>query len=111
LVKARIPNPKARLRGGMFASLDLTLQLRESAIVIPEPALMSNGDRFMVFVVDTNSMAQMRPVKVGERLAGKAEIVNGLAAGERVVVEGTQKLRPGVPVKNGPPEAAAPYLN
>ncbi len=111
LVKARIPNPDAKLRGGMFASLDLTLQLRDSAIVIPEPALMSNGDAFSVFVIDANNTAQLRPVQVGYRLAGKAEIVKGLEAGERVVVEGVQKLRPGGAVKLAPPEAAAPYTS
>lgn len=109
LVKARIPNPDGKLRGGMFASLDLTLQLRESAIVIPEPALMSNGDRFSVFVVDEKGTAQVRPIQVGYRLAGKAEILKGLEAGEKVVVEGVQKLRPGAPVKLAPPEAAAHY--
>jgi membrane fusion protein, multidrug efflux system len=110
LVKARIPNPENKLRGGMFASLDLTLQVREAAIVVPEPAIMSNGDQFSVFVVDADSNAQLRPVQVGLRLAGKAEVVKGLKAGEKVVVEGVQKLRPGAPVKLSPPEAEAPYL-
>jgi len=109
LVKARIPNAEHKLRGGMFASLDLTLQVRESAIVIPEPAIMSNGDNFSVFIVDKDGNAQVRPIQVGIRLAGKAEVLKGLTAGEMVVVEGIQKLRPGGPVKLAPPEAAAPY--
>ena len=108
-VKARIANPEAKLRSGMFASLELTLQLRDSAIVIPEPALMSNGDNFTVFVVDGKGTAQVRPIAVGLRLAGKAEVVKGLAQGEKVVVEGTQKLRPGAPVRFSSAEAAAPY--
>src|SRR5213592_2801560 len=111
LVKARIPNSEAKLRGGMFASLDLRLHLRDAAIVIPEPALMSNGDTFSVFVIDEKSSAQVRLVEVGLRLAGRAEIVKGLNAGEMVVVEGTQKLRPGAPVKLAPAEATAPYLD
>jgi membrane fusion protein (multidrug efflux system) len=111
LIKARIANPEAKLRGGMFASLDLTLQVRDAAILIPEPALMSNGDNFSVFVVDEKGTAQTRPVEVGLRLAGKAEVLKGLAAGEKVVVEGVQKLRPGAPVKLAPPEAAAPYVS
>src|SRR5213083_210398 len=111
LVKARIPNSDAKLRGGMFAGLDLRLQLRDAAIVIPEPALMSNGDTFSVFVIDEKSSAQVRLVQVGLRLAGKAEIVKGLNPGEMVVVEGTQKLRPGAPVKLAPAEATAPYLD
>jgi len=111
LIKARIPNSEGKLRGGMFASLDLTLQLRDDAIVIPEPALMSNGDNFSVFVVDGEGNAQVRPIEVGLRLAGKAEVLKGLSAGEKVVVEGVQKLRPGAPVKLAPPEAAAPYVS
>ncbi len=109
LVKARIPNPDHKLRAGMFASLDLTLQVRESAIVIPEPAIISNGDNFSVFVVDKENKAQIRPVQVGIRLAGKAEIVKGLSAGEMVIVEGVQKIGPGSPVKLSSPAAAAPY--
>jgi membrane fusion protein, multidrug efflux system len=109
LVKALIPNSVGKLRGGMFASLDLTLELRESAIVIPEPALMSNGDSFSVFVVDSQGSAQIRPIQIGYQLPGKVEVVKGLEAGEKVVVEGRQKLRPGAAVKLAPPEAAAPY--
>jgi membrane fusion protein (multidrug efflux system) len=109
LVKARIPNPDAKLRGGMFASLELTLKVRDSAIVIPEPAIMSNGDNFSVFVVDKDGNAQIRPIQVGLRLPGKAEVLKGLNVGDKVVVEGVQKLRPGGPVKLAPPEAAAPY--
>jgi membrane fusion protein (multidrug efflux system) len=111
LVKARCKNPGHKLKGGMFASLTLTLQLRDSALVIPEPALVSNGDNATVFIVDDKNIAQMRPVKVGLRLAGKAEILSGLKAGERVIVEGLQKLGPGTPIKLAPPEASAPYLN
>ena len=80
-----------------------------AAIVIPEPAIMSNGDNFSVFVVDKDGKAQIRPIQVGIRLAGKAEVIKGLEAGEMVVVEGIQKLRPGGPVKLAPAEAAAPY--
>ena len=111
LVKARIPNPGAKLKGGMFASLDLTLQLRATALVIPEPAIVNNGDITMVFALTATNTAVMKPVKIGLRLAGKAEVLSGLTAGERVVVEGVQKLRPGAEVKLAGAEATAPYLN
>lgn len=109
LVKARVPNPDRRLRGGMFAKLDLEVRLRDAALVIPEPAIVANGDNTLVFVVDARTNAVMKPVKVGLRLAGKAEITQGLSAGELVVVEGAQKLRPGAPVILAPPERAAAY--
>jgi membrane fusion protein (multidrug efflux system) len=49
-------------------------------------------------------------VKIGLRLAGKAEVLEGLKAGDQVIVEGVQKIGPGMPVKPAPPEKAAPYL-
>ena len=110
LVKARIPNPALKLKGGMFANLVLTLMLRDSAVVVPEPALVNSGDTVTVFVVDDNSTAQIRPVKIGLRLAGKAEVLSGLQAGEKVVVEGVQKLFPGAPVKLAAAAAAAAYV-
>lgn len=109
LVKARINNPKHELRPGMFANLELALQIRNSAVVIPEVALMLSGERASIYVVDKESTAHLRPVKTGLRLAGDVEIVSGLVAGEKVVVEGTQKLRPGAKVSPAPPEALAPY--
>ena len=64
-----------------------------------------------VTTVYPGANAQVRPIEVGLRLAGKAEVLKGLSAGEKVVVEGVQKLRPGAPVKLAPPEAAAPYVS
>lgn len=110
LVKARVPNPDGRLRGGMFAKLDLSVRHRERALVIPEPALLANGDQFSVFVVTPQTNVVPRPVRVGLRLSGRAEIVSGLTNGEVVVVEGHQKLFPGASVRPGPAAAAAPYL-
>lgn len=98
LVKAHLPNPDGRLRAGMFANLDLILQVRERAVVIPESALLLEGDRASVFVVE-GGKAQPRPVTPGLRVAGALEIREGLAAGALVVIEGTQKLAPGAPVQ------------
>lgn len=98
LVKARVPNPKEKLRAGMFASLDLILQVRENAVVIPESALLLMADEASVFVVE-DGKAQPRSVTTGVRMAKALEIRSGLSAGEMVVIEGTQKLAPGVSVK------------
>lgn len=99
LVKARIDNPNSELKPGMFANLNLTLKLKEDAIVIPESAIIASGDRTIVYVVDAEGTAQIRPVKLGIRQAGLVEIVSGLKPGERVVSEGIQKVRPGGKVK------------
>ncbi len=98
LVKAFIPNPDGELKPGMFAGMELTLRLKDKAVVIPEAALMQSGDRTTVYVVDKEQKAQMRPVKSGVRMAGVVEITEGLGEGETVIVEGLQKTRPGGPV-------------
>lgn len=98
LVKARLPNHDGRLRSGMFANLELILQVRAQAVVIPESALLLAGEQASVFVVQEGK-AQPRIVSPGVRLAGALEIREGLAPGELVVIEGTQKLSPGVPVE------------
>lgn len=106
LVKARVENPKAELKPGMFANLNLTLKLKEDAIVIPESSVIASGDRTIVYVVDAEGTAQIRPVKIGIRQAGLVEIVTGLKPGERVVSEGIQKVRPGGKVKAASPAPA-----
>jgi len=103
LVKARVPNPDRKLRPGMFVNLDLTLKLRDGSIVIPESALMSMGERTSVYVIGADGNAQLRPVKVGLRMPNQIEIVTGLSAGEKVVAEGLQKVRPGGAVKVADP--------
>ena len=109
LVKARIANSDFVLKPGMFANLDLTLQIRQQALVIPEVALMMNGDRVSIFVVDKEMKAQSRTVALGVRLAGQVEVVKGLEAGELVIVEGVQKLGPGSTVKLASAEVTAAY--
>jgi membrane fusion protein (multidrug efflux system) len=99
LVKARIPNESRRLRPGMFVNLDLTLTLKDNALVIPESALVSQGDRTFVYVISPTNTAELRPVTVGLRLPNKLEVTRGLEAGETVVAEGLQKVRPGGAVK------------
>lgn len=99
LIKAKIPNPDGKLRRGMFANLNLIVSIRSQALTVPETALIPRGEDVFVFVIDQESKAQIKPVKVGVRLAGKVEIIEGLNAGESVIVEGYQKVGPGSPVK------------
>lgn len=110
LLKAEVPNPNGELKPGMFANLDLTVTIRENAVVIPEVALTQTLDRgrAMIFVVDASTNAQLRPVKLGVRMAGMVE-VEGVKAGERVIVEGTQKTVPGKPVQLAPEKDSEIY--
>ncbi len=108
LVKAKQANEDQRLRPGMFGNLDLIFRVKDDAVLIPETALLNNGDATSVYIVDDKGMAQMVPVEAGIRLAGKIEILSGLKGGEKVITEGTQKVFPGVPVMTDEPAPEAP---
>jgi membrane fusion protein, multidrug efflux system len=112
LVKAAIPNPDTRLKPGMFANLDLALVVREKSTVIPESAItqiLTNGQA-MVIAVDSANTAQLRKIKTGVRLVGLVEVLEGLKPGERVIVEGLQKVVPGAPVRIAPESGNAGAL-
>ncbi|MDA0576789.1 MAG: efflux RND transporter periplasmic adaptor subunit [Verrucomicrobia bacterium] len=108
LVKARQANADGRLRPGMFGNLDLILNVKSEAVVVPESAVMYDGDRATVYIVSTNQTAEMTDVTIGLRTAGLVEIAQGLQGGEQVIVEGLQKLQPGAAVMPAPLSATEP---
>lgn len=108
LVRARIGNAQRKLRPGMFARVQLTLAVRRDAVWIAEQAIVPRGqDRFVYRVVD--GKAELVKVQTGARKVGEVEITRGLAGGDLVITEGTQKIRPGSPVMvmQGAPKPAA----
>ena len=107
MVRAELPNSDGALKPGMFLNVSLREE-RGQVITIPEEALVPEEGRQFVFVV-TDERVQKREVSIGRRKPGKVEIVSGLAAGDRIVVEGTQKVRDGVRVRevSGAAEAAS----
>jgi membrane fusion protein (multidrug efflux system) len=109
MVRAEVPNPEALLKPGMFLNVEIVRDKR-TALVVPEEALVPEQNRQYVFVVDGGT-AQRREVRIGARSPGNVEILSGLTAGERVIVEGTVKVREGGAVRDlamaGPPGAAA----
>lgn len=97
LARARVANPQLRLRPGMFARVQLTLGVRENAVWIPEEAIVPRGqDAFVWRVVD--GKAELVQVQTGTRKVGEVEIMKGVAAGDLIVTEGTQRLVPGMQV-------------
>lgn len=98
LVRAELPNRDGVLKPGMFLNVELLRDAR-SAIVIPEEALVPEQAKQYVYVVKDGN-AEKREVRIGARRPGSVEILDGVRAGERVVVEGTVKLRDSGPVKD-----------
>jgi RND family efflux transporter MFP subunit len=98
-VRCEFPNTAKILRPGMFARLRVELPARPNSIVIPERAVLELQGKNFVWVIGSDDKATQRPVKLGDPVSGGVLIVEGLKAGERLVVEGLQKVREGAPVK------------
>lgn len=96
-VRAILPNDEGRLRPGMFLTVTL-LKDDVQALMIPEEAIVPERSKQYVFVVGDNDVARIREIETGRRRPGEVEILRGLAEGERVITEGTQKARDGEPV-------------
>jgi len=99
LVRAEVPNPKGGLRPGMFGKACLKGGVRRNAIVGPQKAVQQTANGHTVYVANAKDQAEIRPVVVGEWIGTDWIINQGLKAGDRVIVEGFQRLAPGVPVK------------
>lgn len=96
-LRARIANADKVLRPGLFARVELTTAERLEAVQVPESAIVSQGRDRVVYVV-RDGRAQAVKVALGIRVPGRVEVVEGLKAGDVVVVSGQQRLRPGVAV-------------
>lgn len=97
-MRAEIANPDALLRPGMLMTVAL-LKDQRMVLAVPEQSLVPVEDKQFVFVVPPDKTAERREVKIGARQPGFVEILSGLKRGEKVVVDGTLKMRPGAPVR------------
>jgi membrane fusion protein (multidrug efflux system) len=98
LLKAHVPNPARRLRPGLFATARVEIARRDDVLVVPESALVHEAQGTYVWRVAADGTAERTTVEPGLRRAGRVEISSGLAAGDRVVTAGTNKLAPGTPL-------------
>ena len=84
-----VPNPDLALRPGMYVDVRLNAQIADSAVLVPEEAVLRSGEHDTVFVAKDGGMFEPREVKLGARSAGrKYEVLSGLSAGEHVVTSG-----------------------
>jgi membrane fusion protein (multidrug efflux system) len=98
-VRAEFANAEKLLRPGMFGRIRVDLGVRPESLLVPERAVAELQGKNFVWVIGSDNKASQRPVKVGETLGGSVLIMEGLKAGERIVVEGLQKVREGAPVQ------------
>lgn len=110
-LRAVFPNPEKQLVSGQFVSLLMEYEAPTEKIIIPQEALMSSVASKYVYVVDSQNKVVNKPVQVGVEQGKNIVVLNGLEAGELVIREGIQKVRPGQEVVIDTPAPAKPVEN
>jgi membrane fusion protein (multidrug efflux system) len=113
VIRAIVRNADTSLRPGMFTRVNLITKDQQDALVIPEQAIVPQGDEQFVFRIVDGKAARVR-VDIGQRRDGKVEVLKGLDLNDMVVTAGQLKLREGMPVTistaPGPASAAVPAV-
>jgi RND family efflux transporter MFP subunit len=104
------PNPGAILRPGQFGKVRFVADMKKGAMVVPQEAVNELQGNYQVVVVDQSNKASVRPVKMGEKIGSQWEVTDGLKPGDKVIVQGWQKVREGLTVtpKEWTPPAQSP---
>ena len=105
--RARFDNSDGSLVPGMFATVRLGGGALNNALLVPERAIGNDQSKRFVFVVGAGDKAEYREVRLGQTVDGNRVVLSGLKQGERVIVDGVQKVGPGAPVAPQPAGAAA----
>ena len=108
MLRAEVPNPQGRLLPGLYVRVKLEQAVAADAILLPQQSVARSNDGDTVKVVGADGKVVTRPVKIGSAQGQEWLILDGLKAGEQVMVDGFQKLRGPGPVKAVPWRAAAP---
>ncbi|MEX8509450.1 MAG: efflux RND transporter periplasmic adaptor subunit [Leptothrix ochracea] len=106
-IKATVPNPGQGMLPGQSVPVRLSLRILKDVVVIAQAAIIQRGQERQIYVMAQDGTAQLRSIKVLQPL-GDLVAVEGVQAGERVVVEGKQNLRPGQAIKDLPTAPGAP---
>jgi membrane fusion protein (multidrug efflux system) len=97
-IEARFSNPDHTLRPGFFARIRALVGTQKGAFLVPQRAIRDVQGNYQVAIVNPEDRIEIRNVEVGDTVGAKWIVNTGLKAGERVVVEGIQKVRDGMPV-------------
>lgn len=97
-VRVALENPGERLRPGQSAEVVIVTETVPEALLVPSEALVASARGSAVYLAGADGTAELRPVRTRDRGQAKVEVVEGLAAGDRVIVEGLARLRPKAPI-------------
>lgn len=95
IVRARFPNPDKRLLPGLFVAVLLSEDDPENALLIPSIAVQEDQVGYFVLVVNSEEQVETRRIETGRRVGIDWIVTSGLKGGERVIIDGLQKVRPG----------------
>jgi membrane fusion protein (multidrug efflux system) len=98
-IRAEFPNPDQLIRPGQFGRVRGVIDQRPNAILVPQLAVQEQQGAKTVLVVEAGDKVALRPIKIDDRIGEFYIVTEGLKPGERVIVEGVQRVRPGVQVK------------
>lgn len=107
-VRVAVTEPDVPLRPGMTGAVRVVTLTRADAVRVPTQAVIRSAKGAAVYVVEAGNTAALRPIRTGERTETRIEALEGLAAGDSVVVEGLTRLRPGATVRVLTDAEAAP---
>jgi RND family efflux transporter MFP subunit len=97
--RGKFSNPDRALTPGLFASLRVPVGQKHKATLVPERAVDTDQGQKVVYVVNGDNFAEKRPVRLGRLHGALREVVGGVRPGERVIVDGLQRVRAGAPVE------------
>jgi len=98
LIRVSFPNKQGLLLPGEFVQVQIEKKNQQVSVAIPQSAVQKNKDNYYVLVIDKENKVEVRPVQLGRQQQGQWEVKAGLVIGERIIVEGLQKVRPGAEV-------------
>lgn len=101
-LRAQFPNPEQILLPGLYVRVQVAQGMDKEALVVPEQAIQHTADGNSTIVLVKDGKAAFVPVRIGPRVEQGYVLYEGVQAGDQVVVEGFQKIRPGAPVQAMP---------
>ncbi len=94
-MRAEFPNPRTELLPGMYVRIRIEQAVRQGAITIPQRSVLRTQDgRAQAYVVQPDGIAKLRDIKLGQSIDQDWVVESGLKEGEKLVVDGVQKVRP-----------------
>lgn len=102
LVQASFANPEFLLRPGLYAKVRIQLDVEKNALVIPQRCVTEIQGEYSVFVVDANNVVSTKSIQIGNRFSDMYTVTEGLEPGDKVVIDGLQKVSTGQTIEPVP---------